>query len=74
MERYLSDAAQECRWLRSSFADPTRATAILVRHNVNTVSIRRGESGLVLVFDNVEWEDFVEGAKNGEFDRPTMAS
>ncbi|MFB9238463.1 DUF397 domain-containing protein [Plantactinospora siamensis] len=73
MEQYLSEAALEGRWLRSSSADPALSTSILVRHNVNTVSIRRGKGGLVLVFDDVEWEDFMRGAKNGEFDRPDKA-
>jgi Domain of unknown function (DUF397) len=60
-------------WKKSSFSGPTGGNCVELAHLYGgQVAIRnsRHRSGAALLFTAAEWDAFLAGAKNGEFDRP----
>jgi hypothetical protein len=58
------------RWTKSSHSGPTGGNCVEVaRLDDSLVAVRnsRHPSGPALVFTALEWEAFVDGAKDGEF-------
>jgi hypothetical protein len=65
----LPDAA----WVKSSYSGPTGGNCVELAHlRDGRVAVRnsRHPSGPALVFTPGEWDAFLAGAKDGEFDRP----
>jgi hypothetical protein len=60
-------------WRRSSDGPDAIEVAFLDAHGERWVLMRVADddAGRVLVYDRHEWECFVEGARNGEFDEPS---
>jgi hypothetical protein len=58
-------------WRKSTRSGPWSDNCVEVAFAVNGVAVRdsKDPSGAVLVFTANEWEAFVAGAKDGEFDR-----
>lgn len=64
---------EQGNWVRSSLATEHRG-AVEVSVSEDAVCVRSAgspgdEPGEVLRFTRAEWDEFVAGAKNGEFDR-----
>lgn len=62
--------AAGARWVKSSYSGPTGGNCVEVALLANgQVAVRnsRHPSGLALVFSAPEWDDFLNGAKDGEF-------
>jgi hypothetical protein len=60
-------------WTKSSHSGPTGGNCVELAHLYGgQVAIRnsRHRSGPALLFTAAEWDAFLAGAKNGEFDRP----
>lgn len=58
-------------WFKSSFSDDNEG-CVQVRFTDGEVQVRDSKNitGPVLVFDRVEWDAFMLGAFNGEFEMP----
>lgn len=56
-------------WSKSSFCGP-QPNCVEVRLLDGKVQVRNDLSGPMLVFDRGEWDTFLLGAINGEFDLP----
>ena len=68
----LRDAA----WVKSSHSGPTGGNCVELAHLPGgRVAVRhsREPDGPALVFSPAEWDAFLAGAKDGEFDRPALA-
>ena len=68
----LRDAA----WVKSSHSGPTGGNCVEFAHLPGgRVAVRhsREPDGPALVFSPAEWDAFLAGAKDGEFDRPALA-
>ena len=60
-------------WVKSSYSGPTGGNCVELAHLPGgDVAVRhsRAPRGLALVFTPAEWDAFLAGAKDGEFDRP----
>jgi hypothetical protein len=60
-------------WVKSSYSGPTGGNCVELAHlHDGQVAVRnsRHPSGPALVFTPAEWDAFLAGAKDGEFDRP----
>lgn len=59
-------------WRRSAQGPPDDSNCIEVAFVDDLIGVRdaRDPDGPVLVFTEAEWDAFVEGAKDGEFDLP----
>lgn len=60
-------------WIKSSYSGPTGGNCVEIAHLYGgQVAIRnsRHTSGPALLFTAAEWDAFLAGAKDGEFDRP----
>ena len=67
-------AVQEtaARWIKSSYSGPTGGNCVEVAFLTGGgVAVRnsRDVRGPALVFTGAEWDAFVRGARDGEFDR-----
>lgn len=63
----------ETVWLKSSHSGPTGGNCVELAHLYGgQVAIRnsRHRSGPALLFTEDEWEAFLAGVRDGEFDRP----
>ena len=62
---------QERGWFKSSFSDDNEG-CVQVRFTGGEAQVRDSKdiTGPVLVFDRCEWEAFLLGAFNGEFEMP----
>ena len=59
-------------WLKSSYSGPTGGNCVeLARLPGDEVAVRnsRHPAGPALIFTPAEWDSFLRGAKDGEFDR-----
>jgi hypothetical protein len=64
---------QGVAWTKSSHSGPTGGNCVELAHLYGgQVAIRnsRHRSGPALLFTADEWDAFLAGAKNGDFDRP----
>jgi hypothetical protein len=60
-------------WIKSSYSGPTGGNCVEITHLYGgQVAVRnsRHASGPALLFTAAEWDAFLAGAKDGEFDRP----
>jgi hypothetical protein len=60
-------------WVKSSYSGPTGGNCVELAHLPGgDVAVRhsRAPGGPALVFTPAEWDAFLAGAKDGEFDRP----
>ena len=65
--------SRDTRWMKSSHSGPTGGNCVELAHLYGgQVAIRnsRHRSGPALLFTEAEWEAFLAGVKDGEFDRP----
>ncbi|MEW9518830.1 DUF397 domain-containing protein [Streptomyces tubercidicus] len=58
-------------WFKSSFS-PSQGTCVEVRFDGGVAHVRntRNRTGPMVAFDRAEWEAFLLGVWNGEFDMP----
>ncbi|MGW4072212.1 MULTISPECIES: DUF397 domain-containing protein [Streptomyces] len=58
-------------WFKSSFS-PNQGTCVEVRFDEGVAHVRntRERSGPMVAFDRAEWEAFLLGVWNGEFEMP----
>jgi Domain of unknown function (DUF397) len=64
------------RWIRSSFSGPTGGNCVEVAFLADgQVAVRnsRHADGPALLFTSAEWNAFLRGTCDGEFDQPTAA-
>ncbi len=62
---------ERANWQRSSFVDVNGVCLEVARLSPRRIGVRDAKdhgSGPVLVFTNKEWDAFIRGAKNGQFD------
>jgi hypothetical protein len=62
-------------WMKSSHSGPTGGNCVELAHLPGgRVAVRhsREPDGPALVFSPAEWDAFLAGAKDGEFDRPAL--
>jgi hypothetical protein len=65
--------SRDTTWLKSSHSGPTGGNCVELAHLYGgQVAIRnsRHRAGPALLFTEAEWEAFLAGVKDGEFDRP----
>ena len=62
-------------WRKSTRSSPSGDNCVEVALDGVRVGVRdsKDRGGSVLQFDAQSWRDFLEGAKNGEFDLPATA-
>ncbi|MFI0816819.1 DUF397 domain-containing protein [Streptomyces sp. NPDC021098] len=68
----LTFPQDDADWFKSSFSQPTSSTCVEVRFVGDSVRVRNNRFLDVpeLTFDHAEWEAFLLGAWNGEFNIP----
>ncbi len=67
---------RDAAWVKSSHSGPTGGNCVELAHLPGgRVAVRhsREPDGPALVFSPAEWDAFLAGAKDGEFDRPALA-
>jgi hypothetical protein len=65
--------SRDTAWMKSSHSGPTGGNCVELAHLYGgQVAIRnsRHRSGPALLFTEAEWDAFLAGLKDGEFDRP----
>jgi Domain of unknown function (DUF397) len=65
------------RWIKSSFSGPTGGNCVEVGFLADgqvTVRNSRHPDGPELVFTGAEWDAFLRGARDGEFDPSALVS
>jgi Domain of unknown function (DUF397) len=65
------DGLSYVRWFKSSYS-ADKGNCVEVAHVADGVAVRdtkHGDGSPVLVFTPAEWAAFIDGAKDGEFDR-----
>ncbi|ALC26229.1 DUF397 domain-containing protein [Streptomyces bacillaris] len=70
-----ADSIQGVTWVKSSLSDGIGGNCVeIAKLGEGHVALRnsRDASGPALVYTPGEWEAFVQGAKNGEFDGMTV--
>ena len=63
-------------WVKSSYSGPTGGNCVELAHLPGgRVAVRhsRAPGGPALVFTPAEWDAFLAGARDGEFDRPAVS-
>lgn len=72
--RRLRARDMTAQWIKSSYSGPTGGNcvevAFLERNGVAVRNSRRPDSQ-PLVFTQAEWDAFIRGARDGEFDAPS---
>lgn len=71
-ETHQADS-RDTAWMKSSYSGPTGGNCVELAHLYGgQVAIRnsRHRSGPALLFTEAEWDAFLAGVKDGEFDRP----
>ena len=58
------------QWFKSSKSGPNCDNSVWVRFTDEGVETRKDENGPVQQWTNADWEAFVLGAKDGQFDLP----
>lgn len=65
--------SRDTAWMKSSYSGPTGGNCVELAHLYGgQVAIRnsRHRSGPALLFTEAEWDAFLAGVRDGEFDRP----
>ena len=68
----LPASLRDAAWVKSSYSGPTGGNCVELAHLPGgDVAVRhsRHPLGLALVFTAAEWDAFLAGARDGEFDR-----
>lgn len=76
MEKMLIDASTIPGWRKSSLSGPNCDNCVEVTTYRDQIAVRNSTNprGPAVLFTTGEWDAFVGGVKNGEFDNPLGAS
>ncbi|BCY09580.1 DUF397 domain-containing protein [Actinoplanes sp. L3-i22] len=65
---YIDSQAADLPWRTSSFCNNTSCVEVAATPEFVAVRDSKSPRQLVLVYSKGEWQQFIAGAKNGEFD------